>query len=176
MHIDIVPNRGSPPTVLLRESYREGKKVKKRTLANLSDLPMIQAETIRAILRGETWGPVAERWIVTQSRAHGHVEAVGLMMKRLNVAALIATRPCRERDIVQALIASRILAPPREVGNHPVVAHHHHGRDVWGDGCHGERLLCGHGLAPDASGPHPEEVGGPASRGQWPGAESGHGI
>ena len=60
MHIDIVPNRGSPPTVLLRESYREGKKVKKRTLANLSDLPMIQVEAIRAILRGETWGPVAE--------------------------------------------------------------------------------------------------------------------
>ena len=111
MHIDIVPNRGSPPTVLLRESYREGKKVKKRTLANLSDLPMAQVEAIRAILRGETWGPVADRWIVTQSRAHGHAEAVGLMMKRLNVASLIAARPCRERDIVLALIASRILAP-----------------------------------------------------------------
>ena len=111
MHIDIVPNRGSPPTVLLRESYREGKKVKKRTLANLSDLPMAQVEAIRAILRGETWGPVADRWIVTQSRAHGHAEAVGLMMKRLNVASLIASRPCRERDIVLALIASRILAP-----------------------------------------------------------------
>ena len=111
MHIDIVPNRGSPRTVLLRESYREGKKVKKRTLANLSDLPMAQVEAIRAILRGETWGPVAERWTVTRSRAHGHVEAVGLMMRRLNMASLIASRPCRERDIVQALIASRILAP-----------------------------------------------------------------
>lgn len=111
MHIDIVPNRGSPPTVLLRESYREGKKVKKRTLANLSDLPMAQVEAIRAILRGEAWGPVAERWTVTQSRPHGHAEAVGLMMKRLNIASLIASRPCQERDIVLALIASRILAP-----------------------------------------------------------------
>ena len=111
MHIDIVPNRGSPPTVLLRESYREGKKVKKRTLANLSDLPMAQVEAIRAILRGETWGPVTERWTVIRSQAHGHAEAVGLIMKRLNIASLIASRPCRERDMVEALIASRILAP-----------------------------------------------------------------
>ena len=111
MHIDIVPNRGSSPTVLLRESYREGNKVKKRTLANLSDLSMAQVGAIRAILRGEAWGPVTERFTVIRSQAHGHAEAVGLMMKRLNIASLIASQPCRERDIVQALIVSRILAP-----------------------------------------------------------------
>ena len=53
MHIDIVPNRGSTPTVLLRESFREGGKVRKRTLANLSSLPSSQVEAIRAVLRGE---------------------------------------------------------------------------------------------------------------------------
>ncbi|MHB8564385.1 MAG: IS1634 family transposase [Acidiferrobacteraceae bacterium] len=111
MHIDIVPNRGSHPTILLRESYREGKQVKKRTLANLSDLSMGQVEAIRAVLRGETWGPVTERFTVTQSRGHGSVEAVRVMMQRLGLASLIASRPCRERDIVLAMVASRILAP-----------------------------------------------------------------
>ena len=53
MHIHVVPNRGSPPTVLLRESYREGSKVCKRTLANLSDLSAAQIEAIRAALRGK---------------------------------------------------------------------------------------------------------------------------
>ncbi|MHB8392424.1 MAG: IS1634 family transposase [Acidobacteriaceae bacterium] len=111
MHIDIVPNRGSHPTILLRESYREGKQVKKRTLANLSGLPMAQVEAIRAVLRGEPWGPLTERFTVTQSHAHGSVEAVRGMMQRLGLASLIASRPCRERDIVLAMVASRILAP-----------------------------------------------------------------
>jgi hypothetical protein len=53
MHIQIVPNRGSPPAVLMRESYREDGKVKKRTLANLSSLPAEQIEAIRAVLRGD---------------------------------------------------------------------------------------------------------------------------
>jgi len=57
MHIHIVPNRGSTPTALLRESYREGGKVKKRTLANLSDLPADQIEAIRAVLRATPWLP-----------------------------------------------------------------------------------------------------------------------
>ena len=60
MHIHIVPNRGSPPTVLLRESYRDGKKVGKRTLANLSSLSIAQVEAIRAVLRGEELRPVAQ--------------------------------------------------------------------------------------------------------------------
>ena len=111
MHIHIVPNRGSPPTVLLRESYREGRRVGKRTLANLSSLSAAQIEAIRAALRGEAWQPVAQSFEVTASRAHGQVQAVALAMQRLSFAALIATKPCRERDLVLAMVAARVLAP-----------------------------------------------------------------
>ena len=111
MHIHIVPNRGSPPTVLLRESYRDGRKVGKRTLANLSSLSAAQIEAIRAALRGEAWQPVAQSFAVIASRAHGHVHAVALTMQRLGFASLIATKPCRERDLVLAMVAARILAP-----------------------------------------------------------------
>ena len=111
MHIHIVPNRGSPPTVLLRESYREGNKVGKRTLANLSDLSAAQIEAIRAALRGETLQLAAQRFEATASRAHGHVQAVALTMQRLGLASLIASKPCGERELVLAMVASRILAP-----------------------------------------------------------------
>ena len=73
MHIDVVPNRGARPAYLLRESYREGGRVHKRTLANLSALSDEQILAIRAVLRGEQLGPVAERFEVIASRAHGHV-------------------------------------------------------------------------------------------------------
>jgi len=111
MHIHIVPNRGSPPTVLLRESYREGNKVGKRTLANLSDLSAAQIEAIRAALRGETLQLASQRFEATASRAHGHVQAVALTMQRLGLASLIASKPCGERELVLAMVASRILAP-----------------------------------------------------------------
>ena len=111
MHVHIVPNRGSPPTVLLRESYREGNKVGKRTLANLSGLSAAQIEAIRAALRGEPLQPAAQRFEATASRAHGHVQAVALTLRRLGFAALIASKPCDGRDLVLALVASRILAP-----------------------------------------------------------------
>jgi hypothetical protein len=111
MHIHIVPNRGSPPTVLLRESYREGTKVRKRTLANLSHLAPPQIEAIRAALRGESWQPRAEGLTISASRAHGHVHAVDLAMQRLGVASLIASQPSRERDLVLAMVAARIVEP-----------------------------------------------------------------
>lgn len=111
MHVHIVPNRGSPPTVLLRESYREGKKVGKRTLANLSGLSAAQIEAIRAALRGEALQPAAQCFEAIASRAHGHVQAVALSMRRLGLASLIASKPCVERERVLAMVASRILAP-----------------------------------------------------------------
>ena len=83
MHIDIVPNRNSTPAILLRESYRVGKQVKKRTLANLSSLSMQQIEAIRAALRGEQWGPLASSFEVTASQPHGAVQAVSVAMQRL---------------------------------------------------------------------------------------------
>jgi len=111
MHIHIIPNRGSPPTVLLRESFRDGDKVGKRTLANLSDLSQPQVEAIRAALRGEPWQPAGQGFKIIASRPHGHVQAVTLAMRRLGFAALIASKPCRERDLVLAMVAARILAP-----------------------------------------------------------------
>ena len=111
MHIHVVPNRGSPPTVLLRESYREGAKVRKRTLANLSSLSLAQVEAMRAVLRVEELRPVAQCFEITASRSHGHVQAILVAMQRLGFAALIASKPGRERDLVLAMVAARIVAP-----------------------------------------------------------------
>src|SRR2546427_6556144 len=111
MHIHVVPNRASPPTVLLRESYREGSKVRKRTLANLSSLSAAQIEAIRAALRGEALRPVAQSFEITASRSHGHVQAAALTMQRLGFASVVASKPCRERELVLAMVASRIVAP-----------------------------------------------------------------
>ncbi len=83
MHIPIVPNRGSRPTILLRESYREGKKVKKRTIANLSHLPMRQIELLRAVFQGADRQPAGLGFVVERSQPQGHVDAVHRMMERL---------------------------------------------------------------------------------------------
>jgi transposase len=111
MHIDIVPNRGARPAYLLRESYREGARVHKRTLANLSSLSDEQISAIRAVLRGEQLTAVADRFEAIASSAHGHVQAVSVAMHTLGFAALVAARASRERDLVCALVAARILAP-----------------------------------------------------------------
>ena len=111
MHIDVVPNRNSKPAYLLRESYREGGKVRKRTLANLSALPIEQIERIRQILRGEQLAPVDTLFESVGSAHHGHVQAVLSAMKRLGFDALLSSRPCRERDLAVAMVAARILQP-----------------------------------------------------------------
>ena len=108
MHIDIVPNRGSRPAYLLRESYREGKRVRKRTLANLSALSETQIEGIRAILRGDAVRPVGELFEAVASRPCGHVQAVHVAMQKLGMARLLAGRPSRERDLALAMIAARV--------------------------------------------------------------------
>src|SRR5246500_521684 len=111
MHIHVIPNRDSPPTVLLRESFRDGKTVKKRTLANLSSLPAEQIELIRQVLRGEKLVAPASLFEIDASRHHGHVQAVWLAMQRLGLPQLLSTRPCAERQRVLAMIAARILSP-----------------------------------------------------------------
>ena len=111
MHIHSVPNRGSPPTILLRESYREGGKVRKRTLANLSDLSAAQIEAMRAVLRGEVAQAPGGSFEIITSRPHGHVQAVAACMRRLEFAALIGSKPSRERDLVTAMVAARIVNP-----------------------------------------------------------------
>jgi len=111
MYIAIVPNRSSPPAILLRQGYREDGKVRNRTLANLSSLPMDQVEAIRAVLRGETLRPIGELFEITASAHHGHVQAVRAAMERLGFDRLLATRPSRERALVCAMVAARIVAP-----------------------------------------------------------------
>jgi len=111
MYIDIVPNRKSPPAILLRESIRQGGKIVKRTLANLSNLSIDQAQAIRRVLKGEKLVQPEEYFTILRSRPHGHAEAVLLTIRRLGLGKLIASRRCRERDLVIAMIASRILCP-----------------------------------------------------------------
>src|SRR5271157_2025690 len=96
---------------LLRRSYREGGKVLHETLGNLSHLPAETIDLIRRSLRGEAFAPVSQVFEVTSSRAHGHVQAVRAAMARLKFDSLMASRPSRERGLVCALVAARILAP-----------------------------------------------------------------
>ena len=111
MHIDIVPNRNSPPAVLLRESYREGTHVRKRTLANLSALSAAQVDAIRRTLRGETLVPLADRFEIVHSHHHGHVQAIRVAITQLGFESLIASRPSRERDLIVAMVMARIIEP-----------------------------------------------------------------
>lgn len=98
-------------THLLRRSYREGGTVKNETLGNLSHLPESLVDIIRRALQGETFVPLGQAFEITRSRAQGHVHAVATTMQRLGFASLIAAKPCRERDLVLAMVASRIVAP-----------------------------------------------------------------
>jgi len=111
MFIDVVPNRGARPAYLLRESFREGHRVRKRTLANLSALSDEQIAALRAVLRGERLGAVAQHFEAIGSRAHGHVEAVRVAMRGVGLEALVASRPSRQRALVCAMVAARVLSP-----------------------------------------------------------------
>jgi hypothetical protein len=116
MYIDIVPNRTSPPAVLLREDHREGGRTIKRTLANLSALPPEAVTTLRAALKGERLVGAADYFVVAQSLPCGHVRAVKGTMERLGMTGLIASKPCRERDLVLAMVAQRVLRPDSKLG------------------------------------------------------------
>jgi hypothetical protein len=111
MYIDIVPNRSSPPAVLLRESWREGKRTRKRTIANLSSLPMAQVELLRRVLKGEELVPVEDAFELLRARPHGHVAAVVGMMNQLGLPELLSSRKHPKRQLVLAMIAARVLDP-----------------------------------------------------------------
>src|ERR671925_2360184 len=96
---------------LLRRSYREGGKVKKQTLANLSHLPEEVIELIRGALRGQRYVAAGEALRVERSLPAGHVEAALLMARRLELPRLLDRSPSRERQLALALIVSRVLAP-----------------------------------------------------------------
>jgi len=111
MYVAEIPNRNSRPTYLLRESYREEGKVKNRTLANLSQLPDDQIHLLRRVLKGEPLVGADDALRITRSLPHGHVQAVLDMVGHLELPRLIASRPCRQRDLIVALIVQRILYP-----------------------------------------------------------------
>lgn len=109
MHIETVPNRGSRPTILLRQSYRQGKKVRKRTLANLTCLPPEVLETLRLALKGQRLVPSEQAFAIERSIPHGHVKAVLGTIRKLQLDVIIGSRRSRERDLVVAMIAERLL-------------------------------------------------------------------
>jgi transposase len=111
MYIETVPNRKSPPAILLRQGWREGKKTRKRTLANLSDWPQPQIQTLRRALRGETLVSPQDLLSTARTAPHGHVEAILAMIRRLDLETVIASKPCRERDLVVGMIVQRLISP-----------------------------------------------------------------
>ena len=110
MYIDVVPNRNSPPAILLRETFREDGKVRKRTIANLSGFTKAQVASLRLLLKGQPLAPVDALFSVVASRHHGHADAIVRAMKRLKLDKVLGAKRCRERQLVMAMIAARILA------------------------------------------------------------------
>jgi transposase len=111
MYIESVPNRKSPPCILLREDHREGRKVVKRTLANLTKCPKHVVEGMRVLIKGGTVAELEDSFTIVRSLPHGHIAAVLTVLKRLGVHQLIASRSSRQRDLVVAMIAARIIDP-----------------------------------------------------------------
>ena len=111
MYIETVPNRNSPPAILLREGWREGKKTRKRTLANLSDWPRPKIETLRRLLRDEPLVSPDDLFTTERTLPHGHVEAILGTIRKLGLDTMISSKRCRERDLVLAMITERLIHP-----------------------------------------------------------------
>jgi transposase len=111
MYIATVPNRNSRPAILLREGWREGNKTRQRTLANLSHWPKEKIETFRRLLRDEPLVSAQNLFTTRQTVPHGHVQAILAMIDKLELDRLISAQPGRERDLVVAMIAQRLIDP-----------------------------------------------------------------
>jgi transposase len=111
MYIERVPNRNSRPAILLREGWREGKKTRKRTIANLTNWPEEKVEALRLVLKGEPMVSAREAFVVERTIPHGHVEAVLGTIRKLGLDSIITSKRCRERDLVVAMIAERLIQP-----------------------------------------------------------------
>jgi len=111
MYVERIPNRTSPPAILLREAWREAGRVRKRTVANLTDWPPARVEALRRVLRDEPLVRADELFTIETSLPHGHVEAILGMVRRLGVDTLIATTRSRARDLVLAMIVERLVHP-----------------------------------------------------------------
>jgi transposase len=131
MYVAKVPNRKSPPAILLRESYRQGGKVKSRTLANLTHLPSQQIEALRSALAGSAAAPAAplpDAFRISRSLPHGHVAAVLGCLRNLELDSILDPAPGRQRDLVIAMIVARIIEPASKLatarGLHCDTLHH----------------------------------------------------
>ena len=111
MYVEVVPNRGSPPAVLLRESVREGPRIRKRTLANLSAWPPEKVALLRHVLRGDPLVPPADAVEILRTRPHGHVAAVLGTLRRLELDRCLDVQPSRLRDLSIAMIVARLFDP-----------------------------------------------------------------
>src|SRR6266705_5893812 len=111
MYIESVPNRSSPPAILLREGWRDGTKTRKRTLANLSEWPPHKIDLFRRLLRDEMLVSPAALFDTERTLPHGHVEAVLGTIRKIGLETVIATKRSRERDLVVAMIAERLIHP-----------------------------------------------------------------
>ncbi len=111
MYIDKVPNRNSKPTYLLREAKREGKKIIKKTIANLSDWSLDKVEQLKAILKGENLISPKNDFKIIKSRPYGHIAAVLGTIRNIGLESIIASKRTRERDIITALIVERLVHP-----------------------------------------------------------------
>src|SRR5271166_3988886 len=111
MYVTRVPNRGSPPAILLRESYREGGTVKTRTLANLSRWPEHKVDKLQRALKGLAAADLSQAFAITRSLPHGHVAAVLGTARRLGVEELIDPARSRRRDLVTAMLVAQVIAP-----------------------------------------------------------------
>ena len=111
MYIETVPNRNSRPAILLRQGWREGKRVRKKTLANLTDWPAEKVEALRQVLKGHRLVAPEDAFTVERTLPHGHVETLLALCRRLGLERLIAPKRCRERDRVVAMVLERLVHP-----------------------------------------------------------------
>ena len=111
MYIAKVPNRNSPPAILIRESYREGGAPKTRTVANISKWKPARIEALRQLLKGNVDLGEAQQFEITRSKPHGHVAAVLGTLRKVGLERIIHSRQRRERDLVVAMIVARIVEP-----------------------------------------------------------------
>jgi transposase len=131
MYVATIPNRSSPPAILLRESYRQDGKVKTRTLANITHLPSPQIEALRSALSGSAAAPATplpDAFRISRSFPHGHVAAVLGCLRNLQLDDVLDPAPGRQRDLVIAMIVARIIEPASKLatarGLHCDTLHH----------------------------------------------------
>ena len=111
MYVAVVPNRGSRPAILLRESYRDGDKVKNRTLKNLSDWPAERIALLRAVLRGDRLVPAGEGVEIVRALPHGHVVAALGTARRIGLERVLPRGAARRMKLALALIVARLIDP-----------------------------------------------------------------